>query len=372
MKIAVNVRLLKKNKLDGIGWFTFHTLKNIIEANPNYEFIFIFDKKFDDEFIFGSNVKSVIAPPVTRHPILWWIWLNISVPFVLNKHKPDVFFSPDGFVPNYNKCRIVNVIHDINFVHYPKDMPFFTRIFYNYFFQRFAKKSNKLLTVSQYSKSDIIKTYNVDPQKINVVYNGSDEIYKPIDFQTKIFIKKKYSKGNDFFVFVGSLHPRKNLKRLILAFDKFKNLTNSNLNLIIVGAKFFKNSEMFEIYHNLKYKEDIIFTGRLEKEDLHKVVASCLAMVFVPYFEGFGIPILEAMNCEVPIICSNVTSMPEVAADAALYVNPFDIEDIANAMKKIAYDDNLRNELVEKGRIQRKKYSWQLTAQRVWSSIIEN
>lgn len=369
MRIAVNVRLLKKNKLDGIGWFTYHTLKNIVEKNPDDEFIFIFDKKFDDEFVFGSNVKFIIVPPVTRHPILWWIWLNISIPFILRKFKPDVFFSPDGFIPNYKKCRIVNVIHDINFVHYPKDLPFFTRVFYNYFFPRFAKKSDKLLTVSEYSKKDLIENYNIENTKIYVVYNGSDEIYKPIENENISIVKQKYTDGNDYFVFVGSLHPRKNIKRLILAFNKFKSNSNSKLKLIIVGAKFFKNSEMFDIYNSLEYKEDIIFTGRLEKIELHKVVASSIAMVFVPYFEGFGIPILEAMNCNVAVISSNVTSMPEVAGDAALYVNPFDIDDISNAMYKIAFDEDFRNELIEKAKVQRNKFSWQKTAEKVWEAI---
>lgn len=369
MKIAVNTRLLIDNKLDGIGWFTYNTLKILVEKHKEIEFIFIFDRKFDTKFVFASNVKPIVCPPPTRHPILWNIWLNFSLPFFLNSHKIDLFLSPDGFIPKIKKIPILNVIHDINFYHYPNDLPKKTSKFYNKFFPTFAKKSNHLATVSEYSKNDISKNYNINENKITVVYNGCNEIYKPIDLEKITEIKAKYSDNKDYFVFIGSIHPRKNIKRLILAFEKFKFLSNSDVKLIIIGPKFFNNSDLFITYNNLNHKNDIIFTGRLDDNELHNVLAASLCLAFVPYFEGFGIPILEAMNCNIPVISSNVTSMPEVAGDAALYVNPFDINEISNAMEKIYSDKSLRVELIEKGKIQRQKFSWEKSADLLWSAI---
>jgi glycosyltransferase involved in cell wall biosynthesis len=369
MNIAVNTRLLLDKKLDGIGWFSYETLKIITEKHQEHTFYFIFDRLYSEKFIFSKNVIPIVVPPPTRHPILWIIWLKISVPRILKKLKVDFFLSPDGFVPFKLKIPSLTVIHDINFVHNPEDLPFFTRNFYNKYFPIFANNTTRIATVSEYSKQDIIDKYEINPDKIDVVFNGSNKIYIPVDEDIKSKTKQKYTNNNDYFIFIGSIHPRKNVKRLILAFNEFKKASNLPHKLVIVGAQFFKNSDLLKTYETLDFKEDIIFTGRLETEELHNVLASAMAMAFVPYFEGFGIPILEAMYCDVPVISSNVTSMPEVAGDAALYINPMNINEISDALNKIATDENLRNSLIEKGKIQRQKFSWEKTAEKLWNSI---
>lgn len=369
MNIAVNTRLLIENKLDGIGWFTYHTLKRITVNHPEHKFYFLFDRPFSNNFIFSDNIEPIIVHPPTRHPILWKTWLNISVPFILNKIKPDIFLSTDGFLPSPLKIPSVNVIHDINFAHFPKDIPTLSRIFYNYNFPKFAKKATKIATVSEYSKNDLINTYKTPEEKISIVYNGADDSYKPIAKDIALKIKDKYTNGKDFFIFVGSVHPRKNLIRLIKAFEIFKNFSNSDIKMIIVGELFFKNEELFNTYKNLKYKNDIIFTGRLEIKELSLIMASAIALTFVPYFEGFGIPLLEAMNCDIPIISSNITSMPEVAGDAAIYINPYEIDEIADAMSEIISNKDLREKLIRNGKIQRNKFSWNQTADKLWETI---
>ncbi len=369
MRIAVNTRLLIKDKLDGIGWFTFHTLRRIVETYKEHRFYFIFDRSFSEEFIFSDNVTGVVVSPPTRHPVLWKTWLNFSLPRYLSRLKPDFFLSPCGFLPYPLDCPSLTVIHDINFEHNPQDVPFMTRMFYRREFPKFARRATHIATVSEYSKQDIAETYNIDAEKISVVYNGADNIFKPVNQEVKKEIKEKYTTGQEYFLFVGSVHPRKNLKRLILAFDEFKKQTNLSHKLVIVGAMFFKNTELLQTYEQLQYKEDIVFTGRLDIDELAKVYASALALAFVPYFEGFGIPILEAMYCDVPVISANVTSMPEVGGEAVLYVNPFDIGEIVKALKDIATSEDLREKLIEKGRLQRQKFSWDKTADKLWKAI---
>ena len=369
MKIAVNTRLLIENKLDGIGWFTYYTLKYITQNNPQHQFYFLFDRKYSEKFIFSDNIEPVVVPPPTRHPFLWEIWLKYSLPKALDKIKPDIFVSPDGFLPYSVNIPSLTVIHDINFVHRPQDLPFLTAKFYQKRFKQFALNATHIATVSEYSKNDIVNTYKISPNKVSVVYNGAAESYKPLDKESIKAVREKYTDGHPYFLFVGSLHPRKNLKGLIQAFDIFKEKSNSTFKLLIVGPAFFKNKEMLTIYDKLKHKKDIIFTGHRNQEELTRITASAFSSVLVSFFEGFGIPVLEAMYCDVPVIVSNVTSLPEVAGDAALYANPSDIQEIANAMLKMYEDETLRNELIEKGRIQRQKFSWQKTAEKLWQCV---
>lgn len=371
MEIVVNTRLLIKNKLEGIGWFTYETLKRITNNHPEHHFIFLFDRDFDEDFIFSDNVTPLILSPQARHPLLFYWWFEFSVANFLNKYKPDLFLSPDGYMSLKANCKQLAVIHDINFEHHPKDVSWIVRKYYTRFFPKFAGKASRIATVSEFSKKDIIDCYKIEPNKIDVVYNGCNELYTPINKELQLSTKKHISKGCDYFLFVGALQPRKNISRLFEAFDKFKSFEKNDAKLVIVGEKYRWTSEIKNTYLNMKFKEDVIFTGRLHSTELHHVIASALAMTYIPYFEGFGIPILEAMNCDTPVITSNITSMPEVAGDAALLVDPFSIDSISNAMIYIYKDDDMRKALIEKGRKRKLAFSWDKTAESLWKSILK-
>ena len=369
MEIVVNTRLLIKNKLEGIGWFTYETLKRITVEHPNDHFIFLFDRDFDDEFIFSDNITPVVLSPQARHPFLFYWWFEFSVANFLNKYKPDLFLSPDGYLSLNSNVKQLAVIHDLNFEHYPLDLPFLVRKYYKYFFPKFAQKATRIATVSEFSKNDIIKQYNIKPSLIDVVYDGYNEAYNPINEIEKLSTKNRYAKGNDFFIFVGALQPRKNVARLFEAFDKFKKTTQSNVQLIIVGEKYYWTKAIKMAYINMEFKNDVIFTGRLQVDELKNIMGSALALTYVPYFEGFGIPIVEAMNCDTPVITSNVTSMPEIAQNAAILVNPFSVNEIANAMLLIYNDEGKRNELIQEGRNRKLAFDWDKTAKALWNSI---
>lgn len=369
MKIAINTRLLLKDKLEGIGWFSFETLKRITLNHPEHKFYFIFDRPFDKNFIFSDNIEPIVIGPPTRHPFLYYLWFEFSLPKILKKINADLYISPDGFLSLKSNIPSIAAIHDINFMHHPKDFPFFLRLYYRFFFPKFSKKASKIATVSEYSKQDIIKQFGINENKIDVIYNGSNSIYKEIDKETKAFTKNKYTNNKDYFLFVGALNPRKNITNLLLAFNSFKEKTDSDTKLVIVGGKMFKTKSIQKVYQNIEFKKDVIFTGRLSPEELKNLYGASIALTFVPYFEGFGIPIIEAMNCKTAVITSNITSMPEVAGDAALIVDPFSIESISAAMEKLYVDTDLRNQLIEKGNIQKKKFSWDKTSEKFWNII---
>lgn len=369
MKIAVNTRLLLKDRLEGIGWFTFENLKRITTQHPEHQFYFLFDRKFHAEFIFSDNIQPLVLHPQARHPVLYYTWFEFSVPRMLKKIKADLFFSPDGYLSLKTNVPSMNVFHDLNFEHYPKDLPAIERYYYQKYFPEYAHKAVRIATVSEYSKKDIMNIYGVNKNKVDVVYNGANERFTPIEDQLKKKTRAQFSQGAPYFLFVGSLHPRKNLARLFPAFDKFKISDIQGIKLLIVGEKKWWTEPIQQAYESMKHKDDVIFCGRLNPENLHHVTASALAVTYVSYFEGFGIPILEAFYCDTPVITSNITSMPEVAGDAAVLVDPLDIDSITQALRQVAGDEKLRNTMVANGRERRKMFSWQKTSERLWNSI---
>jgi len=371
VQIVVNTRLLVKNKLDGIGWFTYQTLKRITQNHPEVHFIFLFDRKIEEDFIFGSNITPLVILPQARHPFLYFIWFQFSLKALVSKIKPDLFLSPDGFLILGAKCKQLPVIHDINFLHYPQDSKWLTSKYYNYYFPKFAKAATRVATVSEFSKRDIAKNYGIDADKIDVVYNGINEFVKVCTEEEKIKTKQKFTQTEDYFLHLGSLSPRKNIKNLIKAFVLFKNETGSKTKLVLAGSHFWGMASVQQQIEKNNLKNDIIFTGRLSNEDLQLILGSTTALVFLSYYEGFGIPLIEAMQAEVPIICSNVSAMPEVVGDAAMLVNPFDTNEIKNAMIKIVSDKILQNNLIAKGLVQKQKFSWDKSAELLWESMMK-
>lgn len=371
MKIAVNTRLLLSGKLDGIGWFTFETLRRLVKDHPEVEFHFIFDRPYSADFIFGENVVPHVIGPPARHPILMRIWYDTMVPLLLKRIKPDLFISPDAQASLTTRVPQLLVIHDINFEHFPMDVPTAFRSYLLNRSVRWAQKVDRIVTVSEFSKQDIVSKYNVASEKVDVAYNGVNELYAPLNEDEKLEVKRKYTDGKDYFVFVGSIHPRKNLQRLLPAFKRFKERTGSDMKLVIVGNPYWKDQRIREAFDLFKDSDDLVLTGRLSATDLKGVVGAALSSIYVSYFEGFGIPIVESFKAGVPMITSNVSSMPEVAGNAAACVDPMNVEEIADAMVRMASDSNWRTTLIERGLDRVKQFNWDHTAAVVWQSIIK-
>lgn len=369
MRILVNTRVLIKDKLEGIGWFAHETLKRIVHQHPEHEFIFVFDRKWDESFIYASNVKPIKIPFQSRHPILWDIHFNYLIPYLIRKYKADFFLSPDGWFPLRCPVKGLTVIHDINFHHFPELLPKIHSQYLNKRFPCFAQEATRIATVSEFSKNDISSTYMIDPSKIDLVFNGYNTFYHPVSEDEKVEFRKMKTSGLPYFLFIGALNPRKNIIKMLEAFDLFKKKSESNIQFVLVGEKSYWTKEFDLRFNQLKYRSEIHFWGRQAPEQLNLITNSALCMVFVPIFEGFGIPILEAFRCRIPLITSNSTAIPEVAQDAALYVNPFHIDEICKAMLEMSTNENLRADLVLKGDEALKKFSWDKTAQLLWKSM---
>lgn len=343
--------------MEGFGWYTYEVSKRLVEQHPEHEFFFFFDRPCDKRFIFGKNVTPVVIPPPARHPVLFYFWFEWSVKKALKTHKIDLFFSPDGYLSLKSNVKQVGVIHDLNFEHYPNDVPKTPLRYLKKYFPKFARKAEHIITVSEFSKQDIVKTYRIDPDKVTAIWNGASSAFKPLSEEVKQKIRDQYTNGNDYFLFVGALHPRKNLIRLVQAFELFKQKTGSQTKLLIVGEMLWKNKVFQEAISSENHSE-IKFTGHLSLEELTLVTGSAKLLTFVPYFEGFGIPLVEAMKCGTPVLSGNLTSLPEVGGDAAEYCNPFDVQEIAEKMIDLDNNPSRLKELSELGLERSGQFSW--------------
>lgn len=368
MRIAVNTRLLLPGKLEGIGWFAQETLSRITAAHPEHQFIYFFDRPYSAQFIHSTNVTPVVLPPPTRHPLLYRIWFNWMLPPALRKHRADLFLSPDGFLSLRTGVPQLAVIHDLNFEHFPQDLPRAYSQYYRSFFPRFAQKAARIVTVSEFSKQDMVKTYRVPESKIDVVHNGIGDVFRPLAEGEKGVARARLTAGKPYFVCVGSLHPRKNIARLLQAFNRFAE-QEPEARLVVVGEAFWWDGRMKAAWNAMRHADKVVFTGRLQQQELHQTLADALALVFVSYFEGFGIPVAEAMKCGVPVITANATSLPEVAGEAAVYCDPFSVESIADAMARVWQDGQLRSQLAAEGLQRAARFTWDRTAEGLWRSM---
>jgi glycosyltransferase involved in cell wall biosynthesis len=371
MNIAVNTRFLLGDYLEGYGYFIHETFKRIVTSHPEHQFIFIFDRPYQQHFVFGENVTPVVTGPAARHPLLWKFWYDVKVPAALKKYKADVFVSCDGFCSLTTKVPQCLVVHDLAFLHYPSFNKKSHLAFYKKYTQKFLQKAGMIATVSDYSKSDIIRHYPVAQKKTDVVYSAAKNIFLPVSDEEKITTKNKYTEGKEYFLYAGAIHPRKNQMNLLKAFSVFKKRLHSNMKLVLTGRLAWKYESFSKSLKTYKYRDDVVLTGYVEEKELVKIMGSAYAMVYPSLFEGFGVPPLEAMQCDVPVITSAGTSMQEILKDAALYADPFNHEEIADKMMMLYKDEIMRKQLIKKGRVLAKDYSWDKTSDLLWETILK-
>jgi glycosyltransferase involved in cell wall biosynthesis len=362
MNIAINTRFLIKNKLEGMGRFTFEIFKRVVNSNPQHHFYFIFDRKPDPAFIFSTNVTPIVVLPPCRHPFLFYIWFEHAIPRVLKKHNIDLFISPDNFMSLNTTVKSILVVHDISYHHYPEHFKYFDLMYYKRFMPKYVEKADTIVTVSHFVKLDILDKLKTQAEKIVVIGNAGRSDLLSIGEKEKIEAKVTYANGKPYFIFVGAIHPRKNVLRLIEAFDIFKKSTKSDVQLLIIGRKAWKNDALEKTFYSLNYKNEIHFLNYVDDKSLGALIGGALALIYPSLFEGFGIPILEGFQYGIPVITSNTTSMPEVGKDAAIFINPTIPQSIANAMVFVEKNPDAVQKIVENQKKQLDFYNWDKSA----------
>jgi glycosyltransferase involved in cell wall biosynthesis len=371
MIIAVNTRFLLKNRLEGYGYFIREIFSRLAVNYPEHQFYFLFDRPFDPSFVFAPNVTPLVVSPPARHPVLWKYWYDFRIPMVLRRIRADVFVSTDSICSLTTRVPQCLVVHDLGIIHFPKDYKKSHRLYFSRYLPKFFKKARSLATVSQFSKTDITARYKLDPNRVRVVYSAAKEVFEPVFLEEQEKIRKKWTGGLPYFIYVGAIHPRKNLISLLKAFSLFKKRLQSNMKLVLLGRQLWKNEEFAELLGSYKYRSEVVLTEYLEETEVARLVGAAYALVYPSLFEGFGVPVLEAMKCGVPALTSANSSMQEIAGGAALYFDPLDPKDIADKMMQIYKDESLRNQLIQKGFPIAAHYSWDRTADLLWECIRE-
>ena len=369
MRIAVNTRFLLPHGLEGIGWYTHEVLRSLVEQHPDDQFLFLFDRPFDEKYVFGENVETRVIFPPARHPMLWWAWFEIGLPRAFKKWKPDVFLSPDGYASLSSKVPTVMVMHDLAYRHYPAQVPGLVYRYYDYYTPRFLQRTEEVVAVSEATREDILKQFPDLTTPVSVAPNGVRAVFRATTRAEQESVREKYTDGDPYFFYVGAIHPRKNVARLIRAFDQFKRQTGSKTRLVLAGRLAWQTGAVEEALSKTAFREHIHLLGYLDQEELMQCLAAARALAYVSLFEGFGVPLLEAMWTETPILTSMSSSMPEVAGEAGLLVDPQSEESIVGGLVKLDQEPDLRKKLVEKGRQQRQKYSWERSAEQIYEAL---
>ena len=345
----------------GISEYSFELIKQFKDSASSHSFqIYLKNLPNTDMPVkTGSFTYKVFGPKK--------LWTQIALPFKLftEKDKPDIFFSPGHYAPRFSPIPSVISIMDLAFFHFPE---YFTKkdLQQLHSWTRYSvKKARAIITISQASKNDIINLYDVPKERVHVVYPGikdkpslSPHVYPMKELQTQ------YSISGNFVLFVGTLQPRKNIVRLIEAFSilKKKKKVAEDLELVIIGKKGWNYEEILQAPEKYQVSDSVKFLDFVSDDHLALFYKNALCFAWPSLYEGFGLPVLEAMSYNCPVITSNVSSLPEAGGDAAIYVDPKSTEDIAEKIEKVVSSKKLREEMIEKGKKHIKNFSWEKSA----------
>lgn len=359
MRVAIDARKLHDF---GIGTYIRNLLRHLARIDRDTEFVVLCaEADLDLPRQLGENFRGVREASPN-----YSIREQIRIPYVLVRERPDVYHAPHYVLPPAVPCRSVVTIHDTIHLRFPQYLP--NRAAYAYarsLMWAAARRSDRILTVSESSKRDILTYFNVDPEKIVVVYNGLDERFSvepPPDEIARV--RERFQLDHGFVLYVGNIKPHKNLVRLIEAFDGLRHEGFDDLKLLIIGDEISKWPALRRAVHRYKLHKHVRFLGFQSDETLASLYRLAAVFVFPSLYEGFGLPPLEAMASGTPVVTSNVSSLPEVAGDAALLVDPYDVEAIKEGITRVLTDRAFRDELRRRGLQRAREFSWERSVAR--------
>ncbi|MBI5885815.1 MAG: glycosyltransferase family 4 protein [Deltaproteobacteria bacterium] len=324
----------------------------------------------DNSFSAVTGPKGAAIPPCSNLyvrpllrdiPVYALIREQFGLPGEMNRFNPDVFHYPSFNMPLNNPKPAVVTIHDLVYYLAPGACSRLRHWYARVVFPLVARRAMRVITGSEHTKRDIVNHLGVDPAKITVIYHGVSSLYRPVaDVAAVDAVKRRYGLEGDYILYVGTHHPRKNLKRLIEAFAMIK---PKGVRLAITGAMEERRLDLYETPERFGVQERVVFTGPVREEDLPALYSGATIFVIPSLYEGFGLTPLEAMACGAPVISSNLTSLPEVVGDAAMTFNPLDVEALAGCMQTLLNDGALRASLREKGIARARLFNWKRTAE---------
>jgi len=361
VRIGVDVRELEKGKATGIGRYLLDLLKFATKEKPRWEFI-LFGNQATKIDLEASNLEKIF---IAEYFTPWWD--QIKLPRYLKKERVDIFLTPYLKVPLSIPCKLVVIINDLIPFLFPeyqklKDRP--RRIYFKNLGRRAAGRADKIITISQHSKKDILKVFQIPEEKIKVIYLGVDRAYQPLISNLKE-ATSKYGINKKFIFYFGNFNPHKNVKALIEAYYRLPQKIKDGYQLVLGGRRDRHCMGLEKMIKRLKLEEKAIFTGFISEKDLPAIYSAAELFVFPSLREGFGLPPLEAMACGTPVITSNITSLPEVVGEAGILVNSYNVDEIKAAIIKVLTDSALRNNLIKRGLERAKQFTPEKTAKQI-------
>ena len=368
MKIAVTTRLLN-GRLEGIGHHTFELLNRLIASYPAIEWHLINDGRKNQVLFAHSNIVYHVCSPPTRHPLLWYYWYEWVLPKLFSHIQPDVVWYPDGMMSLKANIPSLLTIHDLAYLHFPKGTIFSHRKYLQWLMPRQLQRANHIACVSDFTLQDVKKSFSISTDKLSIVYNAANEEFQPQNLINQHNFKAQYTDNKPYFLYLGSLHPRKNIARLIEAYDLFRSKNKNGPKLVLAGRMAWKSKTIQQAIQNADSRNDIIRLSQID-DIIHPLVASAHALVYVSLWEGFGMPVLEAMQSGVSVITSKDSAMEEIAGANAIYVDSYNIESIEHGMQNSTIQSEEQKNNIRQGIKRAEDFNWADSAEQVAKALL--
>ncbi|MGQ9521802.1 MAG: glycosyltransferase family 4 protein [Anaerolineae bacterium] len=350
--IGVDASRSISSRPTGTETYSLRLIQALLSLNPPWRVRLYFRQTPPD--IFPEADLRVI--PFPR------LWTHIRLSWEMALRPPDLLFVPAHVLPPIHPRRSLVTVHDLGYRYFPRAHTRFQWVYLDLSTRWNARAATHVLAVSEATRADLVRIYGTPPAKVTVAYPGYDESLTPVrDPAVLAAVRNRYGIPGEYFLYLGTLQPRKNLARLVEAFSRL----STRAVLVLAGQKGWLADDLFGRIRRLGLEGRVLCTGYVPPEDRAPLLSGALAFVFPSLYEGFGLPVLEAQACGCPVICSSTSSLPEVAGDAALQVHPEDVAALADAMARLEDDPDLRRELVERGFVNLRRFSWERCARTV-------
>jgi len=366
MKICFDARVIINEKT-GIGNYSMNLLRALLELDRANQYVVLIHQGLNtDHEMYKLDFPNLTRERVNIPPVS--IHQQYRIPAMLRKIDPDIYHYPNWDVPIFHRYKTIVTIHDLTYVlhrnlykrfYHAKKL--YTRL--NIYWG--MKQAKKIIVVSKSTKEDLVKYFQTPEHKIEVIYEAKNQYFlQNGSAKNEIRVDNHdFDLKTRYFLYVGERRPHKNLVRMIEAFALFKKQIPGSFKFLIGGKDYNHYDEPEKKVNELGLSGEVKFIGYIADEMLKPLYSRAICFMFASIYEGFGIPILEAMSCGTPVITSNISSMPEIADDAAIKVNPYNVEEIAHAMRAIVSDEKMRADYIERGKARAREFSWEKAAE---------
>lgn len=358
--VAINAHLLSGQawyRSAGVHQYIYHLLRHLEQADSGLRYTVLLG-----EGVLPPDVAltSLCSCWPTSRAAVRVLWEQLVQPWALRRSGADLVHGPAFVGPLFAPCPVIITIHDLSFIRFPTLFRPANRLYLTVLTRLSARRARRLIAVSAHTAAEVTRLLGVPPERIDVVYHGVDAAFRPLPADAVAAFRQRRGLPERFVLCVGTLEPRKNQTRLVEAFAR---IHDSQVKLVLVGGKGWLYDELFARVEALGLSKEVIFPGYVMNDELPLWYNAAIGLAYPSLYEGFGLPVLEAQACGTPVLTSNVSSLPEAAGNAALMVDPYDVEALAMGLKRLLTDEPLRHELRSAGLGHTRQFTWPHTAQ---------